>query len=118
MTTKSLAKRARISHITTATILRLFLDGPVSARDVVEATGLHLVTVYELLRVFRKEKVIHISAWDVDSMGRDAIAIFSVGQGKDAKRRALSRAQISSRYRERKRRVRMLQLAVAAPQQS
>lgn len=117
MTTKSLAKRARISHITTATVIKLFLEGPVSARDICDATGLHLVTVYELLRVFRKEKAAHISAWDVDSMGRDAIAIFSVGPGKDAKRRAMSRAQISARYRDRKRRLRM-QMTVVPGQQS
>lgn len=103
MTTKPLSKRARVSHVTTAKVISLILDGPFSARDIVDTTGLHIVTAYELLRVLRKEKVIHISAWEPDSLGRDAIAIFSIGNKRDAKRRALTRAQISERYRARKR---------------
>lgn len=107
MKTQAKPKRARVSHITTAKIISLFLEGPVSAREIEEETGLHLVTVYELLRVFRREKVAHISAWEPDTLGRDAIAIFSIGPGKDAVRRSLTRAQISERYRARKRMARM-----------
>lgn len=102
MTTKSLDKRVRISHLTTAKVIKTLLEGPSTAHELVAASGLHLVTVYEFMRTMRRLKIAHISAWDPDKLGRDCIAVFSIGPGKDAKRRAQTRAQIAKRYRERR----------------
>ena len=102
MTTKRLEKKVRVSHLTLSLAIKLLLDGPATAAEIEEVSGLHKVTVYELMRSLRKADAAHISAWDSDSLGRDAVAVFSLGPGVDARRRALSRAAISARYRERK----------------
>lgn len=102
MTTKRLDKQVRVSHLTLSHVIKLLLDGPATAVEIEEASGLHKVTVYELMRSLRKVGASHISAWDCDTMGRDAIAVFSLGAGVDACRRTLSRAAISARYRDRK----------------
>ena len=103
MTTKSLDKRVRVSHFTTSIIIRELLDGPCSALELSIASGLHLVTVYELMRSMRKEKAAHIVSWEPDRLGRPAIAVFALGRGRDARRRSMSRATIAKRYRDRKR---------------
>lgn len=114
MTTKSLDKRVRISHLTTAKVIKALLDGPCTAHEIVAASGLHIVTVYEFLRTMRKIKVAHIASWDSDSLGRDCIAVFALGPGRDAKRRRYTRAEIARRYRDRKKQ-RLLASAIAAP---
>jgi DNA-binding IclR family transcriptional regulator len=101
MTTKSLDKRVRLAHLTTAKVIKTLLEGPSTAQELVTASGLHLVTVYEFMRTMRRLKIAHIAAWDPDTLGRDCIAVFAMGPGKDAKRRVLTRAQIAKRYRER-----------------
>lgn len=103
MSTKALSKQSRLSHITLAKFIKQLLEGPATARELVEVSGLHLVTVYEFMRAMRKYEVAHISAWDSDAMGRDMIAVFSLGPGRDAKRRRMTRAQISKKYRTNKR---------------
>ena len=112
MTTKSLGKMVRVGHATMARAIKLLLDEPSTAEEIAEHTGLHKQTVYELMRAMRKQGAAHISAWDVDTRGRDAIAVFSLGPGRDKKRRALSRAEIAVRYRDRRR---MKALNLASP---
>lgn len=112
MTTKSLIKRARVTHTSLAIAVKLLLDGPCTAQEISDETGLHKSTVYELLRSLRKAKAAHISAWEPDSMGRDQIAVFSLGPGRDVRRRALTRAQIAKNYRDRKR-LKLLELGRA-----
>lgn len=112
MTTKSLIKRVRASHATLALAVKLLLEGPCTSHEIAEETGLHPVTVRELLRAMRKIKAAHISAWEPDSLGRDSIAVYSLGAGRDAKRRALTRAQIAKNYRTRKR-LKLLELGRA-----
>ncbi len=102
MTTKSLDKRVRLSHLTTAKVIKALLKGPSTAQELVDASGLHIMTVYEFMRAMRKLKVAHICGWDKDKLGRDAIAVFALGLGKDVRRGAMSRAQISKRYRDRR----------------
>ena len=107
MTTKRLEKKVRVSHLTLSLAIKLLLEGPTTAAEVQEVSGLHRVTVYEFMRSLRKAGAAHISAWEPDSLGRDSIAVFSLGPGRDAARRALTRAQISGRYRDRKRKLRL-----------
>lgn len=116
MTTKSLDKRVRISHLTTSRVIKALLEGPCTAAELAAASGLHQVTIYEFMRSMRKLKVSHICGWEPDSMGRDAIAVFALGRGNDAKRRTQTRAEIARRYRERKLQ-RMAMAALATPNQ-
>lgn len=117
MTTKSLDKRVRLSHLTTAKVIKALLEGSSTAHDLAEASGLHIITVYEFMRAMRKLRVAHICGWDQDSLGRDAIAVFAIGPGKDVRRRAMSRAQISRRYRDRLA-IRGMTLAIVGQQEA
>lgn len=93
----------------------LITHGAGTAEELVEATGLNKVTVYDLLRVLRRHKVIHISAWMPDALDRDAIAVFSFGRKPDAKRRKLTAAQRQQRWRDRQRKLNLQAALTAAP---
>lgn len=69
----------------------LLLRGPCTARRIAQETGLHQKTVYELLRAMSKYEAAHISAWQEDTLGRQSIAVFSLGGGSDAARRVARR---------------------------
>lgn len=84
-----------------AIIFKMLLKEPQSIDALEEETGLHRVTLYRLFRTLRKHKVVHISDWEPDRMGRDAMAVFKLGAGKDKAKHKLSTAERTRRYRER-----------------
>ncbi len=92
----------KVNQDTYARVLKMLLADPVTAREIVEEVGLHLVTVQSLLRTFKKHKLIYVCAWEQDAMGRDAIPIYKLGSGKDKLRRKLTPAERQARYKERK----------------
>ena len=83
-------------------IFKLLLAGDQTLDSLIEATGLHRVTMQTFTRCLRKHKIIYISDWEPDSMGRDAFAVFSLGSKKDAARYRQSGKERTKRYRERK----------------
>lgn len=85
-----------------ARVLKMLLADPVTAHDIVQEVGLHLITAQSMFRTFRKHKVVHICAWEPDSMGRDAIPVYKLGKGKDKPRNKLTPAERQARYRKRK----------------
>lgn len=86
------------------------------ARELAEVCGLHLVTVYDLMRTLKRHEVVHISGWDQDRRGRDSIALFAFGQGKDAPRKRKTRAKIAQDYRTRRKQLKLN--ATPAPTQA
>lgn len=78
------------------------LEGPCTANDLATVTGLHLVTVQDLLRTLRRHKVVYISGWQKNGRDIECIAIFSFGRGKDKKPKTKTRAEIARNYRLRK----------------
>lgn len=109
-----MTERSETRKVSQDSYCRLFQHlthvGPASARSLAGISDLHIVTVYDLLRALHSYKVVHIAAWEKDSRGRDAIAVFALGPGDDAKRQTKSRTQIARDYRARKK-----ALAAAAP---
>lgn len=94
-----------IHKVNQETYARLFaelLQGPMSAYDAVEETGIHIVTAQKLFRCLKKHKVVHIAAWDVDSVGRDVTPIYGLGNKKDKPRRKKTQAQRQKTYRAKK----------------
>ena len=84
-------RRSRVSHVVLAKAVGLLLQAPCTAREIAQETGLHQKTTYELLRAMSKYQAAHISAWREDSLGRESIAVFSLGRGEDAARRTVRR---------------------------
>lgn len=63
-----------------------FQNGPVSAKQIADRTGIYYDTVTVLLKHLHAGKVIHIDSWTVDTVGRYVIARYVFGKGVDALR--------------------------------
>lgn len=85
-----------------AKLTRALLDGPCSIVELQEVSGLSINTIHTYMRALRKEKVVHISAWEKDATGRDSFRVYKMGTGKDVARSRKSKAQIARECRKRK----------------
>jgi hypothetical protein len=92
----------KINQESYAMIIKGLLTKPMTIDMMQELTGLHRNTLYELTRCFRKHKIIYISDWEQDRLGRDCFAVFSIGNKKDQPRYKMTAAERTRRYRERK----------------
>lgn len=111
-----LKPRSTIHKVNQDSYARLFkelLENPCAPYELVEPTGLHLVTIQDLMRTLHRHKVVHIVAWEPNGRGIDTTPVFAFGKGRDAKRRRKTRSQISADYRERKKMREMVNLAPA-----
>lgn len=100
MAWKELSKPRKVSHIVLAKTMKVLMEGPVTAHEIAELTGVHLVTAQEWMRSLRKEEAVHICGWLPDSMGRDATAVYKLGPGKDKPRARMTAAQRQARHRQ------------------
>lgn len=101
----------RVNHSTYAKVFKMLLQDPATAHEIVEETGLHIVTTQALMRTLKKHSVVHVCAWEADRLGRDVTPVYKLGEGRDKQRRKLSGAERARRYRER-RALRLQQAAV------
>jgi predicted ArsR family transcriptional regulator len=102
MAIKPLTKLRKVNHRTMAQTLKILLDGPATAHEVAEHTGIHLITAQEWMRALRKEGVVHIGGWLADSLGRDVTAVYQLGKGRDKPRHKFTHAERQARHRARK----------------
>jgi len=107
MALKSLQKNRRITHIVLAKTLKALLEGPASPQEIAEITGVRLATAQEWMRSLRKEGCVHIGGWLPDIRGRDATAVYALGEGRDKPRFRMTEAQKGKRYRDKKRALRI-----------
>lgn len=96
-----ISKAIKVNHLVLAQTFRMLQAGPVTAQALANETGVHVVTAQDWLRALKAEKTVHIGSWLPDSLGRDAVPVYELGDDKDEPRRRLTRAEISQRYRER-----------------
>jgi predicted ArsR family transcriptional regulator len=103
MTTRTnrITWQRKVNHRTTAQSIKLMQDHPVTSHELADHVGLHSNTAGQFLRAMHMEKAVHISGWETDSMGRDCTAVYSLGEGKDVKRRKLTGAQRQANRRAR-----------------
>lgn len=85
-----------------AKVFKLLLSRPVSAHEIVNETGIHIVTAQRLMRTLKRHEIIHICNWRQDTKGRDAIPVYEIGFRKDKPRRAMTQAQRQQRCRDKK----------------
>lgn len=93
----------KINHIKMARTIALLNRGPTTAAQLAVEAEVHLVTAQSWLRELRTQGAVHITQWLQDSLGRDCIPVYTLGEGEDLPRRKTARAEIMRRYREKKR---------------
>jgi predicted ArsR family transcriptional regulator len=92
----------KINHTVLAKTLKLLQAGqPVSAKTVAEIVSIHLLTAQRWMRELVKEKVVYVCGWLPDSLGRDAVPLYALGDKEAAPRKKQTRSEIMHRYRER-----------------
>jgi len=93
-------------------MMALLVDGPATAQDIAEETGMSAQSVRDYLRAMRKRHAVFVARWDLDQAGRQTLAAYQLGRRPDAVRvPPRSRAEIARQYRARQRDVRLLRLA-------
>lgn len=116
MAWKELSKRRKVSHVALAQTMKLLLQGPITAHELAEATGIHYVTTSEWLRSLRREGAVHICGWLPDSMGRDVTAVYKMGAGTDKPRKRMTQAERQARYRKKINAITLNHMLAGAPQ--
>lgn len=100
----------KVNAMSQAKLIALMLEGVYTCEQLAEETGLHYVTVLQYTRELHRAKAAHISSWEKDSRGRDAIKVYQIGKGRDAKREKMTAAQRQACYQAKKRAHAMCQL--------
>lgn len=92
----------KVNQVMYAKTMRVLLDDPVTAYDIAHETGMHIITAQELMRTFKRHKVVHICEWEKDRLGRDVTPVYKLGAGKDKPRHRFTTAERTARYRAKK----------------
>jgi len=92
----------KVNAMSFAHLVKMLMDGTRTARELAEETGLHVNTVYSYTKEMHKVKAVHIADWEKDTMGRDCMPVFMIGNKPDAKRQKVTIAQRAASYRARK----------------
>lgn len=98
----------KINAITQARLIKLLLDGTYTCQELADETGLHYVTVLQYTRELHRFKAAHITMWEKDSWGRDAIKVYKLGEGKDARRAKMTPAERQARHRQKKQQIQVI----------
>lgn len=89
----------RASYLSFALLLEELLSGPSTAKALADHTGMGHRYMCRLLATLYSKKVIHISGWERDALGRAGVRVYALGQGKDAKKPLKTRQAINRDHR-------------------
>ena len=92
----------KLNQLHYALLIKYLMETPATAYELSEEIGLHIRTCRELMSLFRKHKIVHISGWSEDKAGKIQIPIYSLGEGKDKKRVTKSDVLRNKIYRDNK----------------
>jgi hypothetical protein len=96
------AEQRKLNQNMYARIFVMLTAEPCTTHDLVEETGIHLVTAQRLMRCFNRYKLVHVCGWEKDVKGRDCTQIYKFGKGKDKPRHRMTDAERTERYRNKK----------------
>ena len=96
-------RQTRLSHESFTAILEQMLAGPSTATELTQASGMTQRYINQLIRTMHQRKVVHVSGWEKDAIGRVAVKVWTLGHGKDAKRPNKPREQVQRDYRAKRR---------------
>lgn len=102
----------KVNAMSYAQLIKALMPGCFTLQELADESGLHYLTVCEHTRELHKAGVIYISHWEKDSRDRDALRVYKLGKGRDAKREKLTAAQRQARVRARQQMARLLNLEV------
>ena len=94
-------KQVKIGALTYARLIKAMIPGDLTCQELADETGLHLLTVYQYTRELHAAGAAHIARYDTDCRGRSIIKVFKLGEGRDAKRQPMSKAERQQRVRDR-----------------
>ena len=92
----------KVNQLHYALLIKCLMENPTTVYDLCEEIGLHIRTCRELMNLFKKHKIVHISGWAEDKAGKIHIPIYKLGEGRDKKRVTKSGALRTKTYRENK----------------
>lgn len=90
-----------VSAVAWSVIVRSLLEGPCTALELCEETGLRHETILGYVRALRRQHAIHVARWVEDSHGRRTTAAYMLGNKPDAKRQPVPARVVKARYRQR-----------------
>lgn len=76
-----------------AKLMKALIPGTLTFEELTEECGLHYHTVRAICNALHDEGAAHIAMWEKDARGRDALRIYKLGEGKDAKRQRKTAAE-------------------------
>jgi hypothetical protein len=88
-----------------AKLIKYLISNDATLGQIADKTGLHVITVGNLMKTFRKHKLVHICEWNEDRLGRDQTMVIRWGEGKDLKRFRMSSKERQRLHRARKKQV-------------
>ena len=100
----------KVNQTAYALIFKELLEGPLTAREAIEITGLHIQTANNLFKCFKKHKIVYIASWEPDSLGRDAFPVYQIGNKPDKKRRAMTSTERSARFKAKQKALSLINL--------
>jgi predicted ArsR family transcriptional regulator len=103
-----MAKQIKVNAMSYAKLIAEFQVGGHSVTELAEATGLAYTTVREHVVALHREKLIHISSYSRDAMGRENARVWAWGENEDAKRKPLSHNKRMARHRTKKKHAELL----------
>lgn len=100
----------KINAFTQGVLIKYMLEGTYRCTELAELTGLHYVTVLHYAREMHRAGAAHISSWEKDSRGRDALRIYKIGKGRDVKREKMTAADRQAQVRSKRKAAEMSQI--------
>ena len=73
----------KLNQLHYALLIKYLMETPATAYELSEEIGLHIRTCRELMNLFKKHQIVHISGWSEDKAGKIQIPIYSLGEGID-----------------------------------
>lgn len=97
-----MTKQIRLSHLTFALLLEELLSGPSTVSALAEHSGMSHRYLCKVMKAMHGKKVVHISGWEKDSIGRQAqVRVYGLGPGRDKPRPIKTRQEVNEAYRRR-----------------
>lgn len=79
-------KYAKTNALAFAKMVGALLDGPCTVEELAETSGLAASTIREHIFAMRRERVLHIAAWEPDRRGRTQRMVYGLGRRADARK--------------------------------
>ena len=92
-------KQIKVGAISYAQLIKHMQEGIYTCAELAEATGLHLVTVYQYARELHAADAAHIVRFEPDSRGRHNVKVYAMGARADAKRVRMTAVERQARFR-------------------